>query len=446
MHGTKEALLVCPCTKALETGEEGFSEYKQDGRIYSLIAWPQKDESGNIVSFVHIVKDITERKQAESALKESEQNFRTLADSGQALVWTAGIDKLCNYFNRVWLEFTGRTIKQELGNGWAEGVHPDDLQRCLDIYIGAFDRRSSFSMEYRLRRYDGEYRWILDDGCPRYAANGTFIGYIGHCLDISDRKNAEHEIQVLNTNLEQRVQLRTAELLAANKELDAFSYSVSHDLRAPLRSIEGFNQIFLDEFGATIPEKGRAYLERAQHSALYMGQLIDDMLELSRITLSEMHAKKTDLSALAAEVVGDLAANNPQRNVQVNIAPGMTAMGDPNFLRIVLTNLLGNAWKFTSKRECGHIDMGTMKDPEHGSAFFVRDDGVGFDNAYKDKLFTAFQRLHSEKDFPGTGVGLATTARVVRRHGGDVWAEGEVGKGATFYFTIPDLRAEIKKV
>lgn len=280
-------------------------------------------------------------------MKESEQNFRTLADSGRVLVWTAGIDTLCNYFNRVWLEFTGRTLGQELGNGWTEGVHPNDLQWCLDIYRGAFDRRSSFSMEYRLRHCDGEYRWILDDGCPRYDTEGTFIGYIGHCLDITDRKKVEDELRVLNANLEQRVQLRTAELSAANKELDAFSYSVSHDLRAPLRSIEGFSNIFVDEYGAVIPEKGLGYLERVQHSTFYMGQLIDSMLELSRLTLNEIHVEKTDLSALAADVARDLAVDDPQRDVQVTIEPGMVATGDPKFLHIILTNLLGNAWKFT---------------------------------------------------------------------------------------------------
>jgi PAS domain S-box-containing protein len=442
VHGTEAALPVCPCTLTLETGMEGFSEYNQNGRIYSLITWPQKDESGMVLSFVHIIKDITDHKKAEEALKESEQNYRTLADSGRALVWTAGTDKLCNYFNSVWLGFTGRTLEQELGNGWAEGVHHDDLQRCLGIYAGAFDRRSSFSMEYRLRHYDGEYRWILDDGCPRYDANGTFTGYIGHCLDITDRKRDEDEIRTLNTNLEQRVQERTAELLAANKELEAFSYSVSHDLRAPLHSIEGFSQLFLDEYGAGIPEKAHEYLEHVRHNSLRMGKLIDAMLELSRLTLSEMHVTKTDLSALAAELAGELAADNPQRKVQMSIEPGMTAVGDPNLLRVVLTNLLGNAWKFTSKREHAHVSIGTVIDPDYGSAFFVRDDGIGFNNAYKDKLFGVFQRLHSDKEFPGTGVGLATVARIIRRHRGEVWAEGKVGKGATFYFTLQPIDNE----
>jgi signal transduction histidine kinase len=170
-----------------------------------------------------------------------------------------------------------------------------------------------------------------------------------------------------------------------------------------------------------------------------MGQLIDDMLLLSRVTRSQMHVQETDISALVADVAGELARNNPQRDVQVSLEPGMTATGDPQLLRIVLANLLGNAWKFTSRRQHAHVGMGTVRDPEHGLVFFVRDDGAGFDPRYKDKLFVPFQRLHSLKEFPGTGIGLATVQRAVRRHGGDVWAEGEVDRGATFYFTIPDL-------
>jgi len=170
-----------------------------------------------------------------------------------------------------------------------------------------------------------------------------------------------------------------------------------------------------------------------------MGQLIDDMLVLSQVTRSQMHMQQTDMSALAAEVADELAQEHPQRDIQLSIEPGMTVTGDPRLLRIVYANLLDNAWKFTSKCEHAHVSIGTVQDPEHGTAFFVRDDGVGFDPRYKSKLFVAFQRLHGQEEFPGTGIGLATVARAVRRHGGDTWAEGEVGRGATFYFTIPDL-------
>ncbi|RIE17593.1 ATP-binding protein, partial [Candidatus Cryosericum septentrionale] len=282
--------------------------------------------------------------------------------------------------------------------------------------------------ELTARARDGRETVVSYNATTFYDRDRRLQGVFAAARDVTESKRVEEEIRTLN-----------AELTSANKELEAFSYSVSHDLRAPLRSIDGFSQAFLDDFGSTVPEEGRENLERVRRATQRMGQLIDDMLLLSRVTRREMHMQETDISALAADVTGELALDNPQRDVQLTIEPGMAATGDPQLLRIVLVNLLGNAWKFTSRRQHAHVSMGTVRDPEHGPAFFVRDDGVGFDAKYKEKLFVAFQRLHAQEEFPGTGIGLATIQRVIRRHGGDVWAEGEVDRGATFYFTIPDL-------
>jgi signal transduction histidine kinase len=240
------------------------------------------------------------------------------------------------------------------------------------------------------------------------------------------------EVRGLNTALEHSV----AELRALNDELGAFAYSVSHDLRAPLRSIDGFSQILLEDKGAVLGGDGRDHLERVRAAATRMGALIDDMLLLSRLTRDEMRVENVDVTALARSVVDELRAREPQRNVEFESNGATPAKGDARLVRIALTNLLGNSWKFTRARKPAHISFGgETRDGE--SVFFVKDDGVGFDMRYADKLFGAFQRLHSTTEFEGTGIGLATVQRIVHRHGGRVWAESAVGKGTTFYFTLP---------
>ena len=225
------------------------------------------------------------------------------------------------------------------------------------------------------------------------------------------------------------------ELQATNRELEAFSYSVSHDLRAPLRSMDGFSQILLEDYGDELDEEGRDYLGRVRAASQRMGNLIDDLLELSRVTRGPLRRASVDLSAIAASVAGDLRASDPERHGSFEISEGLVARGDAKLLRVALENLLGNAWKFTSKEPDVRIEFGASRQGV-AQVYYVRDNGAGFDASYAGKLFGAFQRLHGSDEFEGTGVGLATVARVIRRHGGEVWAEGEVGKGATFYFTL----------
>jgi light-regulated signal transduction histidine kinase (bacteriophytochrome) len=271
---------------------------------------------------------------------------------------------------------------------------------------------------------------------PERQPDGGIVWY-GYFHDITERKRAEAELAKLTVELELRVCERTAQLETSNKELESFSYSVSHDLRAPLRAIDGFSHMLLDDYADKLDAAGKDNLHTIIAATQRMAELIDDLLRLSRITRTEMRRRSVDLSVMAHNVADELKRTRPEREVEFVIEPGLVAQADGHLMRVVLENLLGNAWKFTSKQPAARIEFGQTT-REGAPAYFVRDNGTGFDQAYTHKLFGAFQRLHTASEFPGTGIGLATVQRVIRRHGGQVWAESERGSGATFYFTLPD--------
>jgi len=370
-------------------------------------------------------------------LKENEERMRLYFERQIVGMAITSPDKRWLQTNARLHQMLGYTPEELDRMTWEELTHPDDLERSRDLFNRMLHGEiEEYVTEKRYLCKDGS--WLdcyLSIGCVR-KPDGKVDYVLALYDDVTDRKRAEQEIQSLQSSLEQRVLERTAQLEAAIREQESFSYSVSHDLRSPLRHINSYLAILQEEFARALPEEAHLYLNRSRAASIKMGKLIDDLLELSRVSRSRLVKENLDLSGLAAGVVALLRESDPGRRVQVEIAPGMCALGDKILMGLVLENLLGNAWKYSARKECAELVFG-MRGSGPERAFFVRDNGAGFDMAYRDKLFGAFQRLHGE-EFEGTGIGLATVKRIMERHGGVVWAEARLDRGATFYFTLPE--------
>ena len=359
-----------------------------------------------------------------------------LIDLANDAVYIRGEDGTVGYWNRGAERLYGWSQEEALGR------RPDDLLRTRSPVptpelIAAVGRDRYWEGELTQTCRDGRRivvasRWVLDQGSTPRGAPDRILQIDS---DITARKAAEEESRALNAQLEQRVRDRTAQLEETNQELEAFTYAVSHDLRAPLRGILGFTGALVEEYGPGLDDQARHWCERILAASRRMGQLIEDLLRLSRTTRGELDVGPVDLTAIAQGIADDLRAVEPGRQVEFVIAPGLVATGDARLLRIVLENLLGNAWKFTNRHEHARIEFGA--EPSQGApAYFVRDDGAGFDGSAADRLFRPFQRFHRDGEFPGTGIGLATVKRIIHRHGGTIWADSAVEQGATFRFTL----------
>lgn len=369
-------------------------------------------------------------RQAENALRESEQNYRTLADSGQTLIWTSGTDTYCNYYNSVWLNYRGQTLEQEIENGFSNCVHPEDLNRRMEIYLDAFHKKSKFSMEYRLLRNDGEYRWIQDNGSPRYSSTGDFLGFIGQCQDINELKQAELILQANNEELQK-----------VNAEKDKFFAILAHDLRSPFNTLLGFTQIMVEELSELKHEDIQKMARAMRTSATGLYSLLENLLVwsgLQRGTTSFVPVQFSvkDIFQENLKLVQE-SAHAKQIDISTNIPDELMAFGDVNMIGSTIRNLVSNAVKFTPKN--GEIRITARSVPGKQIEISIKDSGVGMSEEMCSKLFQLNEnigRIGTEGE-PTSGLGLILCKDFIKKNGGEIWAESVESEGSIFYFSLP---------
>jgi PAS domain S-box-containing protein len=356
-----------------------------------------------------------ERKRVAAALRQSEERYRTLVENINDVIFSLDAQGCFTYISPAIERFAGYVAGEVIGQHFTAFVHPDDRVGLQESYERTLTGNVE-PHEFRILARDGSIlnvrtssRWLREAD--------QLVGLTGIMTDITERKRAEDALR------------------RANAELESFSYSVSHDLRGPLRGIDGWSLALLEDYSERLDERGRKCLNFVRGETQRMGRLIDDLLELSRVTRTEMRRERVDLSLLARDIADRLQGAEPDRRVEFIIQPGLIAYGDARLLEVLLANLLNNAWKFTGRHPSARIEFGRTE-IEGRTVYFVRDDGAGFDMAFAGKLFAPFQRMHKTSEFPGSGIGLATVQRIAHRHGGQVWAEAEVERGATFYFAL----------
>ena len=452
--GTPYAPDEVPLARAVLYGETSEAESiirrdDHEDRIVLARAAPIRDAEGAVTAGVVVFHDITERKQAEEELTHSHDLLANLARLVPGVIYqyrlypdgSSAFPYSSPGMNDIY-ECTPEEVREDATPVFGR-LHPDDAERVGDLIQESARTLDEFYCEFRVVLPRQGLRWRWSQAHPERTEDGGTLWH-GIISDITERKQAEEEIQHLNSDLEDRVQRRTAELKAANKELEAFAYSVSHDLRAPLRHISGYASILRSDAEDALDEDGRRCLDTITDSAREMGVLIDDLLQFSRIGRAEMEVGDVDMGLVLEEALTPIRDDAQGRAIEWSVGPLPHVEGDPALLRQVWTNLVGNAVKYSRDRDPARIEVGAgdghepaASDASSEQVFFVRDNGVGFDMQYAHKLFGVFQRLHGPAEFEGTGIGLANVHRIITRHGGRVWAEAAVDEGATFYFALP---------
>jgi PAS domain S-box-containing protein len=374
-----------------------------------------------------------------TAPNSQDKMLADLAEKAPVSLLQMGPDGIIQWANRAELELLGYA-RQEFVGKQAAAFYVKESEG-LDVLARLARGETLRDFRTNLRARDGSLRNVALSSSADIE-NGRLLRARLLTQDITEHHRAEEEIHRLNLELEQRVQQRTAQLEAANKEMESFSYSVSHDLRAPLRALRGFTEVLLEVHASQLDSRGQDFLRRACAASFHMERLIEDLLKLAQVARADLQLEEVNLSSLAGDIAAELASSDSSRAVQFVIAPACSAQGDLRLVRVALDNLLRNSWKFSGKRPEARIEFGRVDGQE--PAFFVRDNGAGFDMTYAKRLFGVFQRLHAASEFPGTGVGLATVQRIITRHGGRAWASGAVNQGATFYFTLPGTNGAAK--
>jgi PAS domain S-box-containing protein len=453
--GTPLSLGTCPMGIALKEGRAVYGEEivveRPNGERLNVLPHPRPifDSDGNVIAAINMLVDITHLKRVDLALQESEIRFRNVANTAPVLIWMSDEKKHYTFFNKGWFDFTGKSHEQESGNGWIKGIHPEDLNKCMNIFATSFEARKNFYVEYRLRRHDGEYRWIASRGEPRYAPNGMFEGYIGSCTDINDSKM--HAVI-----LEQRINERTqalndaiVQLERSNLELAQFAYVVTHDLQEPLRKVKTFTDRLIVKASRKLAEDEKVYLEKIKNSAGRMSFLIRDVLNYSILTRSAEPFIKLDLNNIAKHVLTDFELLITQKKAVFDISDLPVIEAVHLQMNQLFNNLIGNSLKFTtpgvtpvisiSSAELGREEIEKFK-LASGKQYIrisISDNGIGFDQQYGERIFEIFQRLNGANEYPGTGIGLALCKKIISNHKGTIHAESIPGKGASFHVILP---------
>jgi PAS domain S-box-containing protein len=384
------------------------------------------DEVGKPILMSGTHQDITERKLAEEKIKESEERFRLMADTAPVLIWMSGADSMCNYFNKSWINFTGRTLAEEIGEGWMKYLHPNDFTNCIEIYNNAIKVQQEFKMEFRLMCANGEYGWLLNHAVPRFENDGTFLGYIGSCVDITISKKLQITLEKYTKDLE-----------VSNTELENFAFVASHDLKEPLRMVNSYLRLLEIKLGNQLDEKTSKYIHYASDGANRMKILIDNLLQYSSVSSNKDPFIQLDLNEelnYIQLILKDTIENN---NAGLYIHPMPKIIANKTLINELFVNILNNALKYRDEKD-PIIEVG-YKDDLDSYVFYIKDNGIGIKEEDFSKIFILFSRLHNKNTYSGTGIGLAQCKKIVEIHKGKIWLESEVGVGSTFYFSIPKL-------